>query len=93
MSNRKIRHQVRYTKATRDRRIFDLWLACWTQEEIAERESCSVKDVVSDFSAGLPENPKPAAGGSRLTLLGLGFRLTGFCFGMELGWIGGSDIW
>ena len=24
------------TKEARDKRIFDLWLACWTQEEIAE---------------------------------------------------------
>ena len=45
-------------------RIFDLWLACWTQDEIAAEVGCTVqpvKDVIADFSAGLPKNLKPAA--------------------------------
>jgi transposase len=52
------------TRAARDKRIFDMWLACWTQEETAEREGVSVqvvKDVISDLSASLPENLQPAA--------------------------------
>lgn len=52
------------TKEARDKRIFDLWLACWTQEEIAEQVGCSVqpvKEVISDYSAELPENLKPHA--------------------------------
>jgi len=43
---------------------FLLWLACYTQEEIAELLDCSVqpiKDVISDFSEGLPKNLKVAA--------------------------------
>ena len=46
------------------RRIFEMWLACYTQEEIAEAENISVqpvKDAISDFSVNLPENLKPAA--------------------------------
>jgi hypothetical protein len=46
------------------KRIFELWLACWTAEEIASDCGCSVqpvKDVVSDFVADLPKNPNPAA--------------------------------
>lgn len=52
------------SKEARDRRIFDLWLACCTQEEIAEAVGCSVqpvKEVISDFSANLPENLKATA--------------------------------
>lgn len=50
-------------KEARDRRIFDLWLACWTQEEIAEQAGCERHDVdnVLRKSASLPENAKPAA--------------------------------
>jgi ParB-like chromosome segregation protein Spo0J len=51
-------------KEARDRRIFAQWLACSTQEEIAEREVISVqpvKDVIADFLASLPENLKAAA--------------------------------
>ncbi len=39
-------------------------MACYTQEEIAEREGISVqpiKDVISDFSENLPENLKSIA--------------------------------
>jgi hypothetical protein len=46
-------------KEARNKRIFDLWLACWTQEEIAEELSTpqkSVDDVIKTFS----ENGKPA---------------------------------
>lgn len=51
------------TKEARDKRIFDLWLACRTQEEIAERESCSVQVIkdVTDFSEGMPKNLQPSA--------------------------------
>lgn len=52
------------SKEARNKRIFEMWLACYTIDEIAETVGCStqpVKDVVSDFSAELPENLKPAA--------------------------------
>ena len=54
------------TKAARDRRIFDLWMACHTQEEIAEREDCdqkTVTNIISGETADLPEFLKshPAA--------------------------------
>lgn len=52
------------SKEARNRRILEMWMACHTQEEISEALKCSVqpiKDVVSDYSAGLPENLKPAA--------------------------------
>jgi DNA-binding CsgD family transcriptional regulator len=51
-------------KEKRNERIFDLWMACYTQAEIADAVNCSeqpVKDVISDISANLPENLKPAA--------------------------------
>ena len=41
------------TRATRDRRIFDKWLACWTQEEIAASEDMSQK-AVSDILVEFP---------------------------------------
>lgn len=44
--------------------ILFLWLACGTQEEIAEKENVSVqvvKDVVSDISENLPKNLKTLA--------------------------------
>jgi DNA methylase/ParB-like nuclease domain len=50
------------SKATRNKRIFQLWLACWTQEEIAEQEGISVqpvKDVLSDIFPDLEKNLKP----------------------------------
>lgn len=52
------------SKEARDKRIFDLWLACFTQEEIAEREAVN-KDTVSEIcrkAADLPESDKPTAG-------------------------------
>lgn len=51
-------------KEARNKRIFELWLACHTQQEIAEVVGCSeqpIKDVISDISANLPKNLKPAA--------------------------------
>ena len=51
-------------KEAQNRRIFDMWLACLTQEEIAERENVSVqvvKDVVSDILENLPKNLKVLA--------------------------------
>ena len=53
-------------KEARNKRIFDLWLACYTQEEIAERESVSrkaVSDIVTKFGSfgNLAENTKHSA--------------------------------
>jgi hypothetical protein len=48
----------------RDRRICDMWMACYTGAEIAEVSAVSEKEVsrtVSDFSANLPNSQKPAA--------------------------------
>ncbi len=47
----------------RDKRIFDLWLACWTQEEIAEECGCdrATVDHVLRETADLPKSAKPAA--------------------------------
>jgi len=50
-------------KEARNKRIFDLWLACYTQEEIAERENVdqhTVRDILGKM-ADLPESLKPAA--------------------------------
>ena len=50
------------TKATRDRRIFDRWLACWTQEEISASEDMS-REAISNISVEFPileKLPKPA---------------------------------
>lgn len=50
-------------KAARNKRIFNLWMACYTQEEIAEREEIH-KDTVSEICrkmAELPESDKPSA--------------------------------
>jgi hypothetical protein len=47
-------------KEARNRRIFDLWMACWTEEEIAAECGCSrqpVKEVVDEM-ASLPKHPK-----------------------------------
>lgn len=52
------------SKEARDKRIFDLWLACWTFDEIAADVGCSAtqaKDVISSESATLPKATKPAA--------------------------------
>jgi hypothetical protein len=51
-------------KADRDRRIFDLWLACWTQQEIADELGLDATDKavrVSGNVADLPKNQKAAA--------------------------------
>ena len=51
---------------TRDRRIFELWMACWTQAEIAEAVGCpreTVRDLLSGFGeiGKLSESAKAAA--------------------------------
>ena len=45
------------------RRISDMWLACHTQEEIAEAENIprSTVETILTESANLPESSKPAA--------------------------------
>jgi hypothetical protein len=58
------------TKAARDQRIFDLWLACWTQEEIAEKEGCDQKtatNAISGETADLPDFLKSHPVASHLT--------------------------
>jgi hypothetical protein len=51
------------TKEARNRRIFDLWLACHTQEEIASIIGCDRHDVDNLLrkTADLPDYAKPAA--------------------------------
>lgn len=50
-------------KEARDRRIFDLWLACYTQEEIARVVGISQPQVVEIIGNGkLAETDKPVAG-------------------------------
>ncbi len=51
------------SKEARDKRIFELWMACYTQEEIAERERIddrTVRDVLGEM-AEVPKSLKPAA--------------------------------
>jgi len=51
------------SKDARNKRIFDLWLACYTQQEIADAVGVH-KDTVNEIcrnSADLPESDKPAA--------------------------------
>ena len=50
-------------KDARNKRIFELWLSCHTQEEIAEREDVSKMEVsrVCNEMAELPKCYKPAA--------------------------------
>ena len=49
-------------KDARDRRIFEMWLACHTQEEIAEAVGCSQGEVAKSIPNGeLAEQNKPAA--------------------------------
>jgi len=51
------------SKEARNRKIFNLWMACYTQDEIAERCDCH-KDTVSEICrkmADLPKSDKPAA--------------------------------
>ena len=44
-----------------DKQIFNLWLACWTQEEIAEEFGVDQKTIANVLgeSAELPELLKP----------------------------------
>lgn len=51
------------SRDARNKRIFDLWMACHTQEEIAELVGCAKSQVneVCSESAELPESNKPAA--------------------------------
>ena len=67
MSDRTIRDWLsrvdKDSKEARDKRIFDLWLACWTLDEIAEDTGVH-KDTVSEVcrkTAELPKSDKPAA--------------------------------
>jgi hypothetical protein len=48
-------------KEARDKRLFDRWRACWTNEENAESEGVSVQPVkeVVDENADLQKHPKP----------------------------------
>jgi hypothetical protein len=41
----------------RRKRIFDMWMACWTQEEIAERENLT-KQAVSRICQEFPDPEK-----------------------------------
>ena len=48
-------------KEARNRRIFDMWMACATQDEIAEACDCSetaVRETISAQSADLPKARK-----------------------------------
>jgi len=49
------------SKEARDKRIFELWMACWTQDAIAEAEGVSQKEVslVLEEMAELPKGIKP----------------------------------
>ena len=54
------------SKEARDRRIFEMWMACYTQEEIAERENVpreTVRDLIGSFGeiGNLAESAKAAA--------------------------------
>jgi len=48
------------TKEARDKRIFNLWLACYTEDEIAEREGLADRSTVSYILEGLLKNGKSA---------------------------------
>lgn len=49
-------------KESRDKKIFDLWLACWTQEEIAAEVGITQGEVAKSIPNGeLAEQNKPAA--------------------------------
>lgn len=45
-------------KEARDKRIFDLWLSCWTQEEIAEECDCDQKTASNVILGETAELPK-----------------------------------
>jgi DNA-binding CsgD family transcriptional regulator len=44
-------------KTARNRRIFEMWMACYTQEEIAERENVN-KDTVNEICREMANSPK-----------------------------------
>jgi hypothetical protein len=57
-------------KDARNRRIFELWMACHTQEEIGKELGCDQKTVanhVSGISADLPEFLKSTPAADHLT--------------------------
>ena len=45
------------SKDARNKRIFDVWMACYTQEEIAEREDLTQKavDLILEEMASMPK--------------------------------------
>ena len=45
------------TKAKRDKRIFDMWMACHTQEEIAEAVD-TPRQTIADLTKSFAENPQ-----------------------------------
>jgi hypothetical protein len=52
------------SKEACDKRIFEMWLACWTGAEIAESAGCdekTVTNVVSGISENLPDFQKVAS--------------------------------
>ncbi len=51
------------SKEARDKRIFEMWMACSTQQEIADVENVSKMEVsrTCNDTAELPESYKPAA--------------------------------
>ena len=52
------------SKALRNQRIFDRWLACWTEEDIAKEENIgeqTVRDILSTETADLPKPLKVLA--------------------------------
>lgn len=46
------------SKDARNKRIFDLWLACHTQEEIAIECQCDQKTVTNVLSGEMEDRPK-----------------------------------
>ena len=42
------------SKEARDKRIFDLWMQCYTQEQIAEKES-TPQQTIADICKGFTE--------------------------------------
>jgi hypothetical protein len=63
VSPRSVESASKVLKGARDKRIFDLWLACWTNEEIGEAVGLTPQGVgqVLKETAELPEVSKPAA--------------------------------
>ena len=55
---------ILHSKDARNKRIFEMWLACHTQEEIAEKENLSeeaVRKIISQQTAELPKVGKTYA--------------------------------